>query len=69
LKTLGKHSKTGEELIIKTGFYGPYITDGKINAAIPKGKDVDSIKLAEAEELIDKKRAAGPTKKRRRKKK
>lgn len=69
LKTLGKHSKTGEELTIKTGFYGPYITDGKVNAAIPKGKEVESIDLALAEKLIDKKRAAGPAKKRRRKKK
>jgi DNA topoisomerase-1 len=69
LKTLGKHTKTGEELIIKTGFYGPYITDGKVNASIPKAKEVESITLAEAVELIDKKRAAGPTKRRRRKKK
>ena len=69
LRTIGKHSKTGEVLLLKTGFYGPYITDGKINVALPKGKDVNIITLAEAEELIDKKRAAGPTKKRRRKKK
>ena len=69
LKTLGKHSKTGEELLIKTGFYGPYITDGKVNASIPKGKDVDLLTLDEAVELIDKKRTAPPTKRRRRKKK
>ena len=69
LKTFGKHSKTGEDLLLKTGFYGPYVTDGKINAALPKGKDIETISLAEAEELIDKKRAAGPTKKHRRKKK
>ncbi len=69
LKTLGKHTKTGEELIIKTGFYGPYITDGKVNVSIPKAKEVESITLTEAVELIDKKRAAGPTKRRRRKKK
>jgi DNA topoisomerase-1 len=69
LKIIGKHSKTGEELTLKTGFYGPYITDGKINAALPKSKNVDTITLVEAEELIDKKRAAGPTKKRRKKNK
>jgi len=69
LKTFGKHSKTGEELVLKTGFYGPYITDGKVNAAIPRGTDADSVDLAQAEELIDKKRAAGPTKRKRRKKK
>ncbi|MEE8341601.1 MAG: type I DNA topoisomerase [Candidatus Neomarinimicrobiota bacterium] len=69
LKTLGKHTNTGEELIVKTGFYGPYITDGKVNASIPKTIAVESITLAEAVEIIDKKRAAGPTKRRRRKKK
>lgn len=69
VKIFGKHSKTGEELVLKTGFYGPYITDGKVNAALPKGTDTDSLDLAQAEELIDKKRAAGPTKRKRRKKK
>ena len=69
LKNLGKHTKTGEELIIKTGFYGPYITDGKVNASVPKSKDVDSLTLEDAVELIDKKRLAGPAKRRRKKKK
>jgi len=69
LKNLGEHTKTGEELIIKTGFYGPYITDGKVNASIPKANDPETITLTEAVDLIDKKRAAGPTKRRRRKKK
>ncbi len=69
LKKLGKHTKTGEVLTIKTGFYGPYITDGKTNAALPKGKEIESLTLEDAVELIDKKRAAGPSKKRRRKKK
>jgi len=66
---LGKHTKTDEELIMKTGFYGPYVTDGKINAAIPKNMDIESLSLSVAIELIDKKRAVGPTKRRRRKKK
>ena len=69
LKNLGNHTKTGEELIVKTGFYGPYITDGKVNASIPKAKEVESITLEEAVALIDKKRAAGPKKRQRRKKK
>lgn len=69
LKTLGKHTKTGEKLIIKTGFYGPYVTDGKVNVSVPKALGVESITLEKAVELIDKKRAAGPTKRRRRKKK
>ena len=69
LKTFGNHPKTNEELLLKTGFYGPYITDGKINASVPKALDPEAITLEEAIELIDKKRAAGPTKRKRRKKK
>lgn len=68
LKTLGKHSETGETLVIKDGRYGPYITDGKVNASLPKGTDPEHFTLDEAIELINKKRAAGPKKRRRRKK-
>ena len=69
LKALGTHPKTGENLLLKTGFYGPYVTDGKVNASIPKAMDADNITPEQAVELIDKKRAAPPTKRRRRKKK
>ncbi len=36
------------------GPYGPYITDGKKNARLPKAKDPKTITEAEAKELIDK---------------
>ena len=72
LKTLGKHPDTGEELVLKEGRYGPYISDGKLNAALRSGNDPDSITLEEAVELINLKRAAPkrkkPRKKRRKKK-
>jgi DNA topoisomerase-1 len=41
------------------GRYGPYITDGKVNAKIPKGTDPKDITEAQAKELI----AAAPAKK------
>lgn len=69
LRELGSHLKTGEDLSIKTGRYGPYVTDGKTNAAVPRGSDPETLSLEEATELIDKRRAAGPKKKSRRKKK
>ena len=69
LKTLGDHPTTGETLILKDGRYGPYITDGKVNASMPSDIEVDDITLEEAVGLIDKKRAAPPRKKRKKRKK
>jgi len=69
LKTLGNHPTTGETLILKDGRYGPYITDGKVNASMPSDIEVDDITLEEAVGLIDKKRAAPPRKKRKKRKK
>ena len=70
LKTLGKHPDTGEELVLKEGRYGPYISDGKVNAALKSDNAPNSITLEEATELINLKRAAPkrPRKKRRKKK-
>ena len=45
--------------------YGPYITDGKVNASLPRDVDPEKITLEEGVVLIDKKRAAPPRKKRR----
>ncbi|MED5248521.1 MAG: type I DNA topoisomerase [Candidatus Neomarinimicrobiota bacterium] len=69
LKALGDHPTTGETLILKDGRYGPYITDGKVNASMPSDVEVDEITLEEAVGLIDKKRAAPPRKKRKKRKK
>ena len=52
LKNLGNHSETGESLILKDGRYGPYITDGKVNASLPREIDVEKLTLDEAIELL-----------------
>ena len=67
LRTIGNHPKTGEALVLKDGKYGPYITDGKVNASIPKELSPDTLLLENAAELIDKRRAAPPKKRRRKK--
>jgi DNA topoisomerase-1 len=69
LRTLGTHPETGEMLVIKKGRYGPYITDGKVNAAIDKTHDPETVTLDEAVAAINKRRTAGPRKRRKRKKK
>lgn len=68
LKSLGVHPETGAALTLKEGRYGAYITDGKINAALPKNLTIEEITVDLAVALIEKKRAAGPPKRRRRKK-
>ena len=56
------------DIEIKDGRYGAYVTDGKINATIPKGEDVNLITLERAIALILEKQAKGPTKRFKRKK-
>ena len=68
LKSLGKHPETGEDLVVKDGRYGPYISDGKVNAALKGDLSPETITLDEAIDLINKRRLA-PAKKRRSKKK
>ena len=69
LKKLGDHPKTGEALILKDGRYGPYITDGKVNASMTSDFEVETITLEDAVKLIDKKRATPPRKKKVKRKK
>ena len=59
----------GETIRVMSGRYGPYVKHGKINATIPNGQDPDTISLSDAVELIAAKKAKGPTKKRKKKKK
>ena len=68
LRTLGDHPETGESLVVKDGRYGPYISDGKVNAALKGDLTPDNITLEQAVELINQRRVA-PKKKRTRKKK
>ena len=44
------------------GRYGPYVTDGAVNATIPKGVALESITLESALELLSAKAAKGPSK-------
>jgi len=69
IKTLGEHPKTGETLVIKDGRYGPYISDGKVNASLKGDLDPTSLSLEEAVTIIDQKRLNPPKKKKRKKKK
>ncbi len=52
LKELGSHPQTELPLQIKDGRFGPYVTDGVVNASVPKGKDPEKVSLDDAVELI-----------------
>ncbi len=53
-KVLGEHPKTKNEISIKRGRFGPYVTDGKKNASL-KGYVVDEVTLDQAVKLINEK--------------
>ncbi len=67
VKDLGE-DKDGNKIEIKKGRYGPYITNQKINAPFPKDKEIESMSLDLALEIIAAKAAKGPSKFRKRKK-
>ena len=64
IKELGVDPKTKKTLEIKNGRYGSYVTNGTINATLPKTTPIDDITLEMAMELIANKKAKGPVKKR-----
>jgi len=61
LKELGSNP-AGAVIKLFDGRYGPYITDGGINATVPKGVALESITLERALELLAEKAAKGPSK-------
>ncbi|MEL7446231.1 MAG: type I DNA topoisomerase [Pseudomonadota bacterium] len=67
IKTLGEHPTSGGEIKVMPGRYGPYVTDGNVNATIPKDIKPEEIEAAKAIELIDARAAKGPVKKKRKK--
>ena len=66
LRTIGDHPETGETLVVKDGRFGPYISDGKINASLKGDLTPENITLDQAVELINQRRL-NPPKKRKRK--
>ena len=57
LKELGKDPASGKAITVKSGRYGPYVTDGDVNASLRKGDSPDTIDLERATELLEARRA------------
>ena len=69
IKELGIDPKTQMAIEIKDGRYGAYVTDGKINATLPKETTSEEVTLDIALQLIADKKAKGPSKRRFKKRK
>jgi DNA topoisomerase-1 len=52
IKELGPHPEGGGEVKVMAGRFGPYVTDGKLLASVPKGGDPEAMELAEAVALL-----------------
>ncbi len=65
LKELGEIEGAAGPVKVLDGRYGPYVTDGKTNATVPKGTDPLEVTPEQAQAMLDAKRKA-PKKKRRR---
>jgi len=68
LKELGNDPVSGQPVVVKSGRFGEYVTDGEYNATLRKEDSVESITLERAAELLADRRARGPAKKSGRKK-
>ncbi|MFT5530844.1 MAG: DNA topoisomerase-1 [Candidatus Poriferisodalaceae bacterium] len=68
LREMGPDPITGLEVVMKDGRFGPYVTDGDVNASLRKGDDVESLTIDRAAELLQMRRDRGPVKKRAKKK-
>jgi len=62
-RSLGKDAESGRDVVVKAGRYGPYVTDGDVNATLPKSASAESLTLDDALKLIAAKREAGGGKK------
>ena len=44
--------KCGDAITVRVGRFGPYVTDGTVNASVPKGRDPASLTLDEGVDLL-----------------
>jgi DNA topoisomerase-1 len=57
---LGENPDNGAHVRVLEGRYGPYVTDGTVNATVPRGLDPAQLSLDEAVGLLRAKAEAGP---------
>ncbi|MPZ19373.1 MAG: type I DNA topoisomerase [Luteitalea sp.] len=61
LREVGSHPESGATIQMLAGRYGPYVSDGAVNASLPKGADPQTTTLDEAVALLAARAASGPS--------
>ena len=67
-KEVGPDPESGKMITLRSGRFGPYVTDGTTNASLRRGDAEEELTLERAVELLAERRAAGPSAPRGRKK-
>jgi DNA topoisomerase-1 len=60
LAELGAHPESGAPVRVLDGRFGPYVTDGSVNASLPRGTDPESLTMDDAVELLRERAARAP---------
>ena len=63
LKELGNDPVSERPVVLKEGRFGPYVTDGEVNASLRRDDDPETLTPDRAYELLADRRARGPVKK------
>ena len=66
LREVGTDPLSGKKIVVRSGRFGPYVTDGETNAGLRRGDDSDTVTLERATELLAERRAKGPSERRKR---
>jgi DNA topoisomerase-1 len=60
LREMGADPITERPMVIKDGRFGPYVTDGEVNASLRRGQTPEELTVEQASEMLAEKRAKGP---------
>jgi DNA topoisomerase-1 len=63
LKELGPDPVSGNPIVVRSGRFGDYVTDGEYNATLRKEDSIDTLTLERAAALLAERRERGPAKK------
>jgi len=64
IAVVGAHPESGAEIRLMDGRFGPYVTDGTINASLPRNMDAKSVTLDDAVALLAARAEKAPKKRR-----